>query len=264
MGIVLLLSLMLAQAGASPQAAPAQPTPARPTQPRVQTPRRAAAANVAGLAITVTDGSGVTMPGVTVDVTGPTPKNGQTDPAGQISFPGLQPGTYRLRFSGDAVTAFEREVTLRSGQIEKLAISLTPAAPVRAATPVAPPTPVPAPAVGPKGEPQVIPLVDLVERELISGSQPRKDTLVACTGNTRSMLVQLNQPQADRVYDEAEALYYVVAGEGSMKVAGREVVLKAGSYASLPRGAVHALTRSGRRPLILLAVLSGEPCETAK
>jgi mannose-6-phosphate isomerase-like protein (cupin superfamily) len=109
----------------------------------------------------------------------------------------------------------------------------------------------------------VLSIVDLTERELI-GNQPRKETLVACSGNTRSMLVQLNEPQATRVYEEAEALYYVIAGEGAINVAGRDVALSAGRYAALPRGASHSLTRKGRRPLILLAVLSGEPCEQAK
>ena len=104
----------------------------------------------------------------------------------------------------------------------------------------------------------------LVERDLIGNNVPRKDALVACSGNTRTMLVQLNEPQAQRVYEGAESLYYVVAGEGAVSVEGRDTPLKAGVYASLPRGTTHALTRKGRRPLILLAVLSGEPCEQAK
>jgi mannose-6-phosphate isomerase-like protein (cupin superfamily) len=111
---------------------------------------------------------------------------------------------------------------------------------------------------------QVVSLVDVVERELVNQKQPRKDTLVACSGNTRSMLVQLNEPQASRVYTDAEALYYVIAGEGAISIDGRDVPLAAGVYAALPRAASHAITRKGRRPLILLAVLSGEPCEQAK
>jgi mannose-6-phosphate isomerase-like protein (cupin superfamily) len=107
-------------------------------------------------------------------------------------------------------------------------------------------------------------MIDLVERDLVKDNEPRRDTLVACSGNTRSMLVQLNQPQSTRVYEGAEASYYVIAGEGAINVGGRDVALAAGGYASLPRGTAHALTRRGRRPLILLAVLSGEPCEEAR
>ncbi len=244
----LLFSFVLVMAGdAAAQAA-------RPAAPR---------AGRSGVAITVTDATGMTLPGVMVELSGPTPRTAETDAGGQANFPGLNAGTYRLRFTGNTVTAFEREVTLAAGQIAKLPIRLTPAPEPVAATPEAPASP-PAPAVGPGGQPQVLSVVDLVERELIGSNVPRKDALVACSGNTRTMLVQLNEPQAQRVYAAAEALYYVVAGEGAMAVDGRDVPLQAGVYASLPRGTTHALTRKGRRPLILLAVLSGEPCEVAK
>ena len=245
---LLLFSLAIVLAGD----AAAQTT--KPAAPR---------AGRSGVAITVTEASGLTLPGVMVELTGPTPRTGETDASGQANFPGLQAGTYRLRFSGGNVTTFEREVTLRNGQIAKLPITLTPAPEPVAAAPVTP-APPPPPAVGPEGTPQVLSVVDLVERELIAGNVPRQDALVACSGNTRTMLVQLNEPQAQRVYAGAESLYYVVAGEGSISVEGRDMPLQAGVYASLPRGTTHALTRSGRRPLILLAVLSGEPCAMAK
>lgn len=261
MRYLLLLSFVMALAGDAVAQAPA-PAPA---QPRAQAPRRAAQASQrAGIALTVTDPGRATLAGVTVEVTGPAERRGETDAAGQVSFPGLQAGTYRLRFTGDAITAFEREVTLRAGQIARLGITLNPAPAAKEPPPAAAPPPPPAPALGPKGAPQVLSVVDLVERELVSNNQPRKDTLVACSGNTRTMLVQLNQPQATRVYDGAEVAYYVVAGEGAMNVDGRDVPLEAGRYASLPRGTAHAITRKGRRPLILLATLSGEPCEEAR
>ena len=284
---VLLLSLIviasanaaLAQAPPAPKPAPqtakpATPPPAQPAapttaKPAAQTPRRPAQpapAARSGIAMTVVDETGATLAGVNVEMTGPMPRNGVTDDGGQLNFPGLPVGTYRLRFTGDAVTTFEREVTLRAGLIEKLSIRLTPA-PAVAAAPPPPPAPAPAPpppSIGPAGAPQVLSLVNLVERELITGKEPRKDTLVACSGNTRSMLVQLNETQSKRVYEDAETTYYVIAGEGAINVDGRDVSLAAGAYAALPRGAAHSLTRKGRRPLILLAVLSGEQCEQAK
>lgn len=250
MRVLLLFSFIMSAAGGALLDAAAQ-APRRATQPGGRS----------GIAITVTDPDRATIPGVNVELTGPTTATAQTDASGQVSFPGLQAGTYRLRFSGEPVTVFEREVTLRAGQIARLDITLTPATP---AADAAAQEQRAAPAVGPAGEPQVLSVVDLVERELVGSSEPRKDTLVACSGNTRSMLVQLNEAQARRVYENAEALYYVVAGEGAIAVDGREVPLEAGGYAALPRGTGHALTRSGRRPLVLLAVLSGEPCEVAK
>lgn len=219
------------------------------------------------MAMTVVDSKGVTIPDIKVEMTGPTSRDGVTDSGGQLNFPGLSAGTYRLRFTGDTVTAFEREVTVRAGQIEKLSITLNlapaPPTPPVAAAPAPPPAPAP-PAVGPAGTPQTLSMIDLVERELIANKEPRKDTLVACSGNTRSMLVQLNESQSRRVYADAEVLYYVIAGEGAINVDGRDSALAAGAYSALPRGAGHSLTRKGRRPLILLAVLSGEPCEQAK
>ncbi|MSO83631.1 MAG: cupin domain-containing protein, partial [Acidobacteria bacterium] len=90
------------------------------------------------------------------------------------------------------------------------------------------------------------------------------DTLVSCSGNTRSTLVQLNQDQAQRLYDTAEVTYYIVAGEGAVRVNGRDTALGAGSFISIPRGTAHTLVRRGRRPLIVLATLSGTPCEEAR
>jgi len=226
-----------------------------------QTARQKTASARSGMAITVTDSRGATIAGVAVDVAGPTPRNGVTDAGGQANFPGLQAGTYRVRFSGEAVVAFEREVVVRAGQIADLDIVLNTAPAPKDAPAAAAPAPPPPPAVGPAGQPQVLSIVELVERELISGNTPRKDTLVSCSGNTRSMLVQLNQPQAKRVYDGAESLYYVVAGEGTVAIGDRETPLAAGGYVAVPRGTAHALARRGRRPLILLAVLSGEACE---
>ena len=99
----------------------------------------------------------------------------------------------------------------------------------------------------------------------MSGNQqPRKETLVSCSGNTRTTLVLLNQDQTERLYDSAEAEYYVVAGQGALRINGKETPLAAGSYASLPRNTSHSITRRGNKPLILLAVLSGAPCEQAK
>jgi mannose-6-phosphate isomerase-like protein (cupin superfamily) len=270
MRAALLLSFVfLAPFGVSADAAQTteKPQPA-PTTQKPQPARRAALpAARSGMAMTVVDPAGGTLEGVMVDMTGPLARTGVTDASGQVNFPGLQAGTYRLRFAADHVTSFEREVALRAGQIEKLTITLNPAPRPAAAAP-SPPPPAPAPPppapVGAAGQPQVLSLVDLVERELVRNNQPRKDTLVACSGNTRSMLVQLNEPQATRIYEDAEAAYYVIAGEGAINVAGRDVPLAAGAYAALPRGAAHSLTRKGRRPLILLAILGGEPCEQAK
>lgn len=240
-------------------------TPAPAPAPAARRP--AAAPARTGIAITVTDPRGATLPGVRAEILGPSDRSSETDASGRLNFTGLQAGTYRLRFSGDTVISFEREVTLRAGRIANLDITLNLAPPPPEPPP--PPTPStpepqPAPAVGPPGQPQTLSIVDLVERELIPNNQPRRETLVSCSGNTRTTLVQLNQDQAQRLYDTAEVAYYVVAGEGAVRLEGRDTAIAAGSLVSLPRGTAHALVRRGRRPLIVLVTLSGVPCEEAR
>jgi len=206
---------------------------------------------------------------VHVEVLGTSDRSGNTNSTGQLSLTAMQAGTYRLRFSGDEVVTFEKEVVLRAGQIADLDVALNiaeaaPAPPPPAApAPQQPATPAAAP-VGPVGEPRTLSIVEMIERELISGNQPRRDSIVSCSGNARSTLVQLNQDQAERLYDAADVTYYVIAGEGTAKMNGRDSTLVAGSFVSVPRGTPHSLARRGRRPLIMLTTVSGTPCEEAR
>jgi len=242
---------------ATQAAAQAAPTPRRPAAaPAPAPPSRS------GVAITVTDTRGLPIPGIRVTIAGPSDRNGETDDSGQVNFVGMQPGTYRARFDGDKVVSFEREITVRSGQPTGVDVALNIALP--------PPPPPAAPrvekaveVVGPPGTPQILSIVDLAEKQL-SGNAPRRETVVACSGNTRTMLVVLNQDQPERLYDGAETEYYVVAGQGAVRLNGREAPLAAGSYVSIPRNTAHGIAKRGNRALILLSVLSGEPCEQPK
>jgi len=207
-----------------------------------------------GMAVTVTNPEGATLPGVEVSVLGASDRGGETNDSGQISFTGMQAGTYRIRFSAPRVVSFEKEIVFEAGQTAAIDITLNAAPPP---APIAPPT-------GPVGTPRTVSLVELIEQELISNDQPRRDTLVSCSGNTRSTLVQLNQDQPQRLYDASEVTYYVIAGEGAAQTGGADTPLDAGSFVSIPRGTPHVLVRRGRRPLILLATVSGTPCEAAR
>ena len=218
--------------------------------------------------MTVTNTQGTALPGVHVEVLGTSDRSGDTNSTGQLSLTAMQAGTYRLRFSGDEVVTFEKEVVLRAGQIADLDVALNIAEAAPEPPPPAAPAPQPAaPAsapVGPVGEPRTLSIVEMIERELISGNQPRRDSIVSCSGNARSTLVQLNQDQAERLYDTADVTYYVIAGEGTAKMNGRDSALVAGSFVSVPRGTPHSLARRGRRPLIMLTTVSGTPCEEAR
>lgn len=212
------------------------------------------------MVITVTDPSGATLPGIRVVASGPADREGETDDSGVLRLTNMRAGSYRLRFSGEQVITFEREIAVRAGQTADVDVTLNPAPEPPPESPEAPP-PAPAPApVGPPGDPRTVDVPDFAERNYV-GRQPRRESAIACSGNARTMLIQLNEPQPERLYDGAESMYYVVAGEGTIRIEGRETPLAAGTYAVVPRGMAHAFARRGRNPLILLAILSGEPCQ---
>lgn len=242
------------------------PAPAPATKPAPAARRPAAPAARAGMAMTVTDALGTVLPGIRVDVLGITDRSGSTNTLGQVNFTAMQAGTYRVRFSGDEVITFEREVVVRAGQVANVDVTLHAApAPPPPPPPPAPPAPVepPAPAVGPPGRPLALSVVDLIEKEYV-GNQPRRESLLSCSGNTRTTLVQLTQDQAERLYDTAEATYYVVGGEGALRIEGKDIQFPTTGFVSVPRGTAHAILRRGRRPLILITTLSGTPCEETR
>jgi len=221
------------------------------------------------MAITVTGPGGMTLQGVHVEVTGPTDRSGGTDQDGRINFPGLLAGTYRLAFTGKTVIAFQREVALRGGQIADIDVLLNPA-PEPPPPPPPPPAPAPAPAptpapaaVGPKGQPLTLGIVEMLETQFV-GKEPRRESLLSCSGNERTTMIQLNEPMPQRLYEEADAVYYVLGGEGNVTFDGRTSRIATNGFLSVPRGTLHAFERRGNRPLVLLAVLSGAPCETPK
>jgi len=276
MRIILLLTFLVASTigmGAQTRATPpAQPPPAT-AQPAPRAggpapPRRAPAASRGGMSITVTNRTGATLPGVHVEATGPTDRAGDSNASGRINLSGLLAGTYRLRFSGDAVITFEREVTLRAGQTLEVDASLSPApeppAPPPPPAPAPPPVQAQAPApVGPKGRPLTLGIVDLLEKEFV-GKEPRRESLLSCSGNERTTMVQLNEAMPQRLYENGDAVYYVLGGEGSVIIGGLNTRIATNGFVSVPRGTLHGFERRGNRPLVLLAVLSGEPCEQTK
>jgi mannose-6-phosphate isomerase-like protein (cupin superfamily) len=202
-----------------------------------------------------------------VEVIGTTERSGTTNESGQLNFPGLQVGNYRMRFSGDGVITLEREVTLLRGQVMSVDVTLNPAP--KPPPPPPAPAPLPAPVVeskpvtGPTGQPQSVSVVELLEKDFV-GRNPRRESLLSCSGTTRTTMLQINEPLPERMYADADVVYYVLGGEGSMRLNGKDSRIATNGFLSVPRGASHSFERRGNRPLVLLAVLGGEPCETAK
>jgi mannose-6-phosphate isomerase-like protein (cupin superfamily) len=245
---------------------PATPpaTTAKPATPPVRrTPAPAANAR-GGMAITVTDPGGATIAGVSVAADGPTARNGETNGSGQVNFPGLLAGNYRLRFEGDDVVAFEKEVTIRNGQVLAVDVMLNAATKVAPPPPpVAAPPPPPVVKTGPVGQPQFLSIPKVLENDFV-GKEARRESLLACSGTTRSAMLQVNQPTPERMYADADVMYYVIGGEGTLKLNGKDTRLALNDFVSIPRGGSHSFERRGNRMLVLLSVLGGEACDSAK
>jgi mannose-6-phosphate isomerase-like protein (cupin superfamily) len=88
--------------------------------------------------------------------------------------------------------------------------------------------------------------------------------LLACSGNSRSVLLLLNEDQPQRVYDDAESTYFVMDGQGAVKIGDRSGDVTVGSFVAVPRGMPFSITRRGNKPLVFLWVLSGSRCEEAR
>ncbi|HEY7188190.1 MAG TPA: carboxypeptidase regulatory-like domain-containing protein [Vicinamibacterales bacterium] len=249
------------------QPAPAKPAPAQPAQPAATAPRRATTPTTrGGIAITATSPQGATLPGVRVSISGPTERSDQTDNGGQLSIPSLLTGTYRVRFEGEKVTAFEKEVTVQSGRVTQVDVMLNPAPEPKIVVAPAPAAPAPAaPSAGPKGQPLTVGVESVLEKEFIR-NQERRESLLACSGNQRTTMIQVNKTVPERLYEDGDAVYYVIGGLGTIQLDGKTKDLALNDFVSVPRGTSHAFTNrsKGGRALVMLAVLSGEPCEQPK
>jgi mannose-6-phosphate isomerase-like protein (cupin superfamily) len=216
------------------------------------------------MTVAVTDSTGAPIADVKVSASGPMEREGTTTGAGQVRLLGIRPGTYRLRFEHENYNTFEKEVSWRVG---------TPLPTVEATLTAAPPPPPPPPPPEPPkpaaptftpdlpaGKPSTMSLLDYIERNFISNKEPQKESLVGCSGGAQSWLWQIRDPWQARKHDAAEAMLYVVGGDGTLKLDGRDIKVAAGSFAVVPRNTTYGFTRSGRNPLIILATLNGPPC----
>jgi mannose-6-phosphate isomerase-like protein (cupin superfamily) len=256
--------LLLTFLQATPPAAPAQtqPPPAKASQ--AARPRPSGTATTTAL-LFITDGTGRSIEEVTVSVMGPVDREVKSPSSGPTRIAGLRPGTYRVRFSHERFITFEKELVWRAGTAApELAITLN-AAPERAAQPAAP-APAPAvqapaaPTLPPPGTPKTVSLPDYIEKNFISGREPQKEDLIGCSGVGQAVLWQIREPWNSRQHEAADGMLYVVGGDGRLKLAEREFTVAAGAFIVVPRGTTYSLSRSGRNPLIVLAVLAGAPC----
>jgi hypothetical protein len=247
----------------TPAPAPTTPRPqTTPPPPRTQPSRPRQAVASATVVVKVTDSFGAPIGGIRVTAAGPVARSGSTDPNGEVRFAAVRSGTYRLRFEGEKVVTFEREITVGPSQPSSFEVSLSPAPP----PPPPPPAPKPDPAPAPRGadapppDPRTVGIPDFVERNLLTSREPSKTTLVACGATSVTNLVQIREPLKDQVHEGADELLYVVGGEGTLLLESQQQSLAAGTFSVVPRGMSHTIQRRGNRGLILLSTLTDTPC----
>jgi Cupin domain/Carboxypeptidase regulatory-like domain len=257
---VLLAGLTLGQL---PAEKPPQGQPA-PTAPAQTAPPRPAARP--SITVLVTDRQGRPLPEIAVRATGPMEREGKTDSEGTIVFRNLNAGTYRVRFESAGTITFEKEITVALGRPAKTTAELSaappPPPPPKPEPPPQPATP-PPPPVRPSGPPSSVSIPDFVEKNYISRGAPSKSSPVGCTATSTATLVQLREPLAEHIHAEADEMIYVVAGEGVLRIGSVDMTLSAGTFAVIPRGTPHTVTRKSNTPMIMVSILSGPPCEPA-
>ena len=225
---------------------------------RAEPQRRGAGGGSVTLAVTVADPDGKPIPDVLVSVEGATTRSVRTE-GGRIAVENLPAGTYRLRFDRDGYLSLERELTARGGAPIDVKVTLKPAPPPPA--PPAPPAAPPEPA-RPKihSTPAVVDVPSLIERNWV-GRNPSKISQVSCGSDGISEVIQLTQALMPHDHADSDETFYVVAGEGTAMIADATHRLKAGVFLFVPRGTRHALSPSGKNPLIVLASRPGERCK---
>jgi hypothetical protein len=264
-----LVGLSVRTAEAAVQTPPATPPPApvetaRPPQPRPAAPRpRPAGSSTTTMTIKVTDSGGAPLVGANVTATGPATRAGVTDATGTVRFLSMRGGNYRLRFESPTTITLERDVVLRAG-MEPIEATPSPAPP----PPPSPPAPEPTrndpisgrgPLQAP--QPRTVSIPEFIERNMLGSREPAKTTQVACGATSVTNVLQIRDPLKDQSHPDAEALIYVVGGEGLLVLPIADVPLAAGTFSLVPRGTTYTLQRRGRSGLVLLQTLTDTLCQ---
>jgi mannose-6-phosphate isomerase-like protein (cupin superfamily) len=261
---LLLLTFLQATPPAAPKPQPPPATTAPAPAPATQAPRpRPAGSGTTAAMLFITDAGGRAIENVTVNAMGPVDREVRSPASGATRLDGLRAGTYRVRFTHEKFITFEKELVWRAGTAApELSITLN-AAPEKPAPPP-PPAPVvvekPVSKLPPPGTPKTVSLPDYIEKNFITNREPQKENLIGCSGVGQAVLWQIRDPWNSRQHESADGMMYVVGGEGRLKLGEREFTVAAGALAVVPRGMTYSLSRSGRNPLIVLAVLAGAPC----
>jgi mannose-6-phosphate isomerase-like protein (cupin superfamily) len=204
----------------------------------------------------VSDPAGAPIGDVKVTINGPVSRDAKTE-RGRIAIENLPAGTYRLRFEREGFVSLEREVTARGSVPIDVKVTLTP-------LPSPPPAPVPElpakpPAPALSTAPVTIDMPSFIEKNYV-GRSAGKTSALACAAGGAATLMQVKDPLVEHTHADADEFLYTIAGEGSVRAAGRDQPLRAGVFMMVPRGVPHIIVAVTRSPLVLLSIRAGEHC----
>ena len=213
------------------------------------------------LDVRVTDQTGAVLVEASVRAEGSVSREGTTSAEGGVLLRNMPGGAYRLRFDRDGYVPLEKEVTLKAGATLTVHAALTPAPAAPPPAPEPEPEP-PAPAVQAltAGEPRVVSIPDFAEAQLITNKETTKETPIGCSGATATRLLQARQPIASHAHADQDEVLYVIAGDATLTLGGKEHRLSPGWLAIVPRGMQHTIARRGGGPVILISTIGGQPC----
>jgi hypothetical protein len=267
----ILLLLALQQTSPQPPARPPATTqaPAQPGTATTPTPPRRVAPSTATLEIKIVDRSGRPISDAHVVVQGLTPRDETSDKSGIVTLKTMAPGNYRVRAESEGYVALEKEIAVK-GAVAPMQVLLSrsfsppPPMPEPKKEPPPPPPPPPAAAapLGPPGEPRILSIPDLAEHSL-SGKDALKVFPIGCSGASLSRLIVLREAIPSGANNDAEETLYLVAGEATLTLGGKEQPITPGWFTIVPRGTNYALGRKGKNPAILLSTVFGRPCGMA-
>ena len=83
---------------------------------------------------------------------------------------------------------------------------------------------------------------------------------IACSGMDKAEMLVVRETFAAPADASVDRMLYVVGGEATLTVNGRDQIVTNGWYAMIPRGTAHAWTRRGRNPVVILSTTGGQPC----
>jgi hypothetical protein len=222
---------------------------------------RAVAPPASQVRVSVRDETGAPLGDVKLTLSGAASESATTNGFGTSVFANLKDGVYRIRFEHEGYLTLEREFTVRGTQPAAVEVQLSPA------PPPPPPPPPPAPPIkslAPGGPPVTLSIPGFLDKNMIGGRDPLKESVLSCTPLETVRLLQLREALAEHVHADADEVLYVIAGEGAVRFGGEAVPIAAGSVSVVPHGTRHLVERRGRTPLILLSTLSGAPCKATQ